>query len=430
MILASFVFFALLVFGVPVAFVMLGASVFYFVENPMMASIVAQRMSSSLESFPLLAVPFFVFAGAAMARGGIADRLYGLAEALVGHWRGGLAQVGVLNSLFIGAMSGSANADAAIDARSLVPIMRRQGYSNGFGSAISVVSGVIAPLLPPSLGLIIYGLLTDTSIGRLFLGGIVPAILCTLVLMATVRYLAVRRNYAPSRERRMKRQDVVVRFRAALWALAMPVMLIVGLRGGWFTPTELGAMAALYALAIGLFIYRGFEFVDIYSLLREAAFTTASVMFIVAAAGVLGVILALEQVPQQIVQALLTVSDNKYVVLAIIMLALLVLGTVLEGIALLVILAPLLLQIATKLGVDPVHFGVIVVFNTTIASISPAGWHGDLHRVFHHKMLDRRPLDRDAAVHDHAHRISIRSDLLPAPGHLPPKPAVLDHALP
>jgi tripartite ATP-independent transporter DctM subunit len=370
-ILASIVFFLLLAFGVPVAFVMLGASVFYFVENPMMASIVAQRMSSSLESFPLLAVPFFVFAGAAMARGGIADRLYGLAEAMVGHWRGGLAQVGVLNSLFIGAMSGSANADAAIDARSLVPIMRKQGYSNGFGSAISVVSGVIAPLLPPSIGLIIYGLLTDTSIGRLFLGGIVPAVLCTLVLMATVRYLAVRRNYGSSRTTRMKAPEITSRFRAALWALAMPVMLIFGLRGGWFTPTELGAMAALYALTVGLFVYRGFGVTDVYGLLRESAYTTASVMFIVAAAGVLGIILALEQVPQRIVEALLTLSDNKYVVLSIIMLALLVLGTILEGIALLVILAPLLLQVATKIGVDPVHFGILIVFNTTIASISP-----------------------------------------------------------
>ncbi|HRJ69949.1 MAG TPA: TRAP transporter large permease subunit [Beijerinckiaceae bacterium] len=371
MILATIVFFALLFFGVPVAFVMLGASVFYFIENPMMASIVAQRMSSSLESFPLLAVPFFVFAGAAMARGGIADRLYDLAEGMVGHWRGGLAQVGVLNSLFMGAMSGSANADAAIDARSLVPIMRRQGYSNAFGSVISAVSGVIAPIMPPSIGLIIYGLLTNTSIGKLFLGGVVPAFLIAFVLMAAVRYVALRRNYAPSRERRLPLRDLAVRCRGALWALAMPVLLIVGLRVGWFTPTELGAMAALYALAIGLFVYRGFGVADVYDLLRESAYTTASVMFIVAAAGVLGVVLALEQVPQQIIGALLAISDNKYVVLVVINVALLVLGTVLEGLALLVILAPLLLKVTTSLGIDPVHFGVVLVFNTTIGSITP-----------------------------------------------------------
>lgn len=161
------------------------------------------------------------------------------------------------------------------------------------------------------------------------------------------------------------------RCRAAVWALAMPVMLIFGLRGGWFTPTELGAAAALYALGVGLFVYRGFALHDVFALLRESAFTTASVMFIVAAAAVLGVILALEQVPQQIVQALLSVSDNKHVVLIIIMVALLVLGTVLEGIALLVILAPLLLKVTSNLGIDPVHFGVLLVFNTTIGSITP-----------------------------------------------------------
>ncbi len=371
MIVATIVFFALLMLGVPVGFVMLGASVLYFIENPMMASIVAQRMSSSLESFPLLAVPFFVFAGAAMARGGIAERLYDLAEGMVGHWRGGLAQVGVLNSLFMGAMSGSANADAAIDARSLVPIMRRQGYSNAFGSVISAASGMIAPIMPPSIGLIIYGLLTNTSIGRLFLGGVVPAFLIALVLMATVRHVAIRRNYAPSRQTRLPARDIARRGRAALWALAMPVLLIFGLRGGWFTPTELGAIAAFYALAVGLFVYRGFALRDLFDLLRESAFTTASVMFIVAAAGVLGVILALEQTPQKIVQALLSISDEKHVVLVVIMAIFLVLGTVVEGLALLVILAPTLLKVTSSLDVDPVHFGVILVFNTTIGSITP-----------------------------------------------------------
>ncbi len=169
------VFTILLFAGMPMPFVLLGSSMSYFLFNPIAPSIIAQRLNGSLELFPLLAVPFFVFTGALMARGGIAERLYGFAEGLVGHWRGGLAQVAVINSLFLGAMSGSANADAAIDARTVVPVMRKQGYSNGFASAISACSGVIAPLLPPSIGLIIYGLLTNTSIARLFIGGIVPA---------------------------------------------------------------------------------------------------------------------------------------------------------------------------------------------------------------------------------------------------------------
>lgn len=371
MITAVVVFLLLMALGVPIAFIMLGASVAYFVENPMMASIVAQRMSSSLESFPLLAVPFFVVAGAAMANGGIAERLYGLADGLVGHWRGGLAQVGVINSLFLGAMSGSSNADAAIDARTIVPIMRRQGYSNGFASVVSAASGAIAPMMPPSIGMIIYGLMTDTSIGKLFLGGIVPAFVIAGALMFTVRWIAVRRGYVPNRERRASPRELVSLSRAALWALAMPVLLIVGLRGGWFTPTELGAVAALYALAVGLFVYRGFGVRDIYALLKESAFTTASVMFIIAGAAVFSMILALERVPQHVMGILVGISDNKYVILVVIMVALLVLGTVLEGLALLIILAPMLLQLTQQLGIDPVHFGVLMVFNTTIGSITP-----------------------------------------------------------
>jgi tripartite ATP-independent transporter DctM subunit len=370
-ILTAIIFLGLLVLGVPIAFVLLGSSVAYFVMNPMMASIVAQRMASSLESFPLLAVPFFVVAGAAMARGGIAQRLYDFADALVGHWRGGLAQVAVMNSLFLGAMSGSSNADAAIDARTIAPIMRRQGYSNGFASVVSASSGAIAPIMPPSIGLIIYGLLTDTSIGRLFIGGIVPAFLITAALLLTVRIIAVRRDYKPTHERRLPARETLHRFRVALWALAMPVLLILGLRGGWFTPTELGAIAAVYAFIVGGFIYRGFALSETYDLLRESAHTTANVMFIVASAAVFSLILALEQVPQSLIGALLGISDNKYVVLLLINVLLLVLGTLLEGLALLVILAPLLIEVTQALGIDPVHFGIILVFNTTIGSITP-----------------------------------------------------------
>ena len=255
--LTFLVFLVLLFAGMPISFVLLGSAMSYFLVNPIAPSIIAQRMNGSLELFPLLAVPFFVFAGAAMARGGIADRLYGFAEALVGHWRGGLAQVAVINSLFMGAMSGSSNADAAIDARTIVPIMRKQGYSNGFASAISACSGVIAPVLPPSIGLIIYGLLTNTSIGQLFIGGIIPAFLIAAALMITVHEVSKRRGYGSLRPDRMPLREVAIKARHAVWALAMPFLLLFGLRIGWFTPTELGAIAAAYALLVGLFVYQG-----------------------------------------------------------------------------------------------------------------------------------------------------------------------------
>lgn len=368
---ASLTFLLLLILGVPIAFVILGASVVYFTLNPLMATVVAQRMASSLESFPLLAVPFFIVAGAAMARGGIARRLYHLADGMVGHWWGGLAQVAVMNSLFLGAMSGSSNADAAIDARTIAPIMRERGYSNGFASVVSAASGAIAPIMPPSIGLIVYGLLTDTSIGRLFIGGVIPAALITLALMLTVRFTAKRRGYAPERDHRLPAREIGARARAALWALLMPVLLIVGLRGGWFTPTELGAIAALYAFVVGLFLYRGFHWTETYGLLLESARTTANVLFIIAAASVFSMILALEQVPQKMIGVLLGISDNKYVVLLVINVMLLLLGTLLEGLALMIILVPILLEVSQSLGIDPVHFGIVLVFNTTIGSITP-----------------------------------------------------------
>lgn len=371
MTIVAIVFVLLLVLGLPVGFVMLGASMAYFTLNPLMASLVAQRMSSGLESFPLLAIPLFVIAGAAMARGGIADRLYAFCETLVGHWRGGLAQIAVLNSVFMGAMSGSANADAAIDARTIVPVMRKRGYSNAYGSAVSAASSLIAPIMPPSIALIIYGLLTNTSIGKLFVGGVIPAILIAISLMLTVRWTAIRMNLAPESKKRAGPREILSTGRAALWALAMPAMLLVGLRGGWFTPTELGAVAAVYAFVVGVFVYRGLSLSETVTLFSESAMTTAGVMFIIASASVFSMILSLEQVPQQLITFLLTLSENKYVVLLIINIALLILGTVFEGLAIIVILGPLLVQVAQSLGVDPVHLGVVLVFNTAIGSMTP-----------------------------------------------------------
>lgn len=371
MILCAFAFVVLLLLGLPVGFVMLGATMAYFAQNPLAASIVAQRMSSGLESFPLLAIPLFVVAGAAMARGGIAERLYAFCDTLVGHWRGGLAQIAVLNSVFMGAMSGSANADAAIDARTVVPVMRKRGYSNAYGSVISAASSLIAPVMPPSIALIVYGLLTDTSIGKLFVGGIIPAFIIAAALMLTVRWTAARMSLAPARETRAGPATVLANGRAALWALAMPVMLLFGLRGGWFTPTELGAVAAAYALMVGLLVYRGLKPSDMPSLLAESAMTTAGVMFIVASASVFSLILSLEQIPQHLVSGLLAISDNKFLLLLVVNIVLLILGTVFDGLAIIVILGPLLTQAATMLGIDPVHLGVILVFNTAIGSLTP-----------------------------------------------------------
>lgn len=373
MIAATLLLFLFLIgIGMPIAFVVLGSSLIYFVINPMNPSVIGQKLAVSLESFPLLAVPFFVLAGSAMARGGIAERLYSFCEAMVGHWRGGLAQIAVINSLFIGAMSGSATADAAIDARTVVPVMRKHGYSNGFASVISACSGIVGgPLLPPSIALIIYGLLTSTSIARLFLGGILPALLLASCMMLMIRFIAKKRNYGTLRDNRLPIREIGARSRSAFWALLMPVMLLFGLRLGWFTPTELGAIAACYALFIGLVVYRGFSGRELYDVLLEAALTTANVMLIVSAGKVFGLVMTLEQVPQAIVDLMLSVSENKWVVLVMVNIALLVLGMVMEGIVLQVILAPVFITIMKIYDIDPVHFGIVLVLNAGIGAVSP-----------------------------------------------------------
>lgn len=360
-----------LILGAPIAFALLGAALLYFIVSPTPAVIVVQRLVSGVESFPLLAVPLFVLTGTAMARGGIAQRLLDFADGLVGHLRGGLGQVNVFNSLLMGGMSGSANADAAIDAKVLVPVMVRKGYGRDFASALSAASGVISPIIPPGIGLIIYGLIAQVSVGRLFIAGIVPGLMLTIALMIAVRIVAGKRGYGAERERIVPLPELWRRGRRAIWALLMPVLLIVGLRIGVFTPTELGAIAAAYALFVSVVVYREIPLRDIPIVFREAALTSAVVMLIVGAAAAFGGVVTLERVPQALVDALLLVSDNPLVLLLVINLGLLLLGTVMEGTSVLVILTPILAPIGVTLGVDPVQMGVVVVLNLTIGALTP-----------------------------------------------------------
>lgn len=361
----------LLAIGVPVAFSLLAAALLYFMGQPGLDMIVPQRLLGALDSFPLLAVPFFVLAGTIMARGGIADDLIGFCNLLVGRFRGGLAQVNVLNSFIIGGMSGSASADAAIDSKVLVPVMRKHGYSNGFASALTAVSSTLSPILPPSISLIVYGVMTNVSIGDLFIAGYVPAILMATAMTITVYVIARRRGYGRSMEKPPRPGAVFKAAWKALPALLMPVVLIVGLRMGVFTPTELGAVAVTYALLVSLFVYKGFTWRDILPALKESAGTTAMIMLIISAASAFGLVVVYERVPDQIKSLLETANLEPLAFLLIVNVGLLILGMFMEGLSLMIILIPVLAPVAFSLGVDPVHFGVLLVLNFTIGAITP-----------------------------------------------------------
>lgn len=369
--LSLIAFIVALLIGVPISYAVLSSAVIYFVMSPIPDGIVIQRMISGLESFPLLAVPFFILAGTAMARGGIAERILGLADALVGHRRGGLGQVNVLNSLLMGGMSGSANADAAVDAKVLVPVMVEKGYGRGFSSALSAATGVIAPIIPPGIGLILYGLLANVSVGRLFMAGVVPGLMVAGALAFAVRRVSVKRGYGANRDARLPWKEVRRLTREASWALLMPVLLIVGLRIGVFTPTELGAVLAAYALLVGIFAYREIRPRELFDVIREAVFATAVVMLIVGTAAAFSAVITLERLPQHLVDMLFSLTSEPIVLLLLLNAMLLALGTLLEGTALLIILTPILAPLAPELGIDPVQFGVVIVLNLTIGAITP-----------------------------------------------------------
>lgn len=362
----------LMMLGVPVFVSVIAAALVYFLGHRDMSLLVMmQNIQTTVRSFPLLAIPFFVFAGTMMAHGGIAARIMEFANVMVGHWRGGLAQVGVLNSLVMGSMSGSAVADAAVDSRVLVPQMRRFGYSLGFSAAVSAASSVIAPILPPSTSLILYGLLGQVSVTSLFLGGIVPALMIAVALMSTVAIMARRRHYGSGRERPAGLGEKLAAFRHAFWALMMPVLLVVGLRSGLFTITELAVIAALYTTVVSAFIYRTVSLRDFWQVASETTRTTSAVMIIMAASGAFSYIFAIEQVPRHVISLLSTLSDNPLLVMASVAAGMLVLGMVVEGAAIMILAAPLLVSIAGHFGIDPVHMGVVTVMVLTISTLTP-----------------------------------------------------------
>ncbi len=367
-----FVVFALLVLiEVPVAFALAaGAVAWLILESPIPLTIVVQRMASGLDSFPLLAIPLFVLAGSIMNRAGLAARIFAFALSLFGHIRGSLAHVNVAASIVFAGMSGVAQADAAGLGTVEIRAMRKAGFDPAFAAAVTAASSIIGPIIPPSVIMVIYAVLAQVSVAHLFLAGILPGLLMGGLLMGVIYWLArTGRIVAPTRPRASLR-DVGCSFVQALPALLAPVILIAGLLSGAATPTELGAVTVAYAMVVG-FAQRELTFKKLHLCLVETGLTTGVLVFIIAAAVPFGWVVSVNNLPAALTSTLLGLTDNPYLILAMINVILLLAGLVMETTAILLIAVPALLPLAMALEIDLVHFGVIMVLNLLIGATTP-----------------------------------------------------------
>ncbi len=363
------VFFVALLLGVPVAFALGLASLSYLIGADIPLIIIPQKLYAGMDVFVLLCIPGFILAGNLMNAGGITTRIVRVCNALVGHVRGGLGLANVGASMLFAGISGTAVSDTASIGAVMIPAMKDEGYELDFACAVTASSSTVGPIIPPSLPMIIAGTLTGLSVGKLFLAGAIPGVLLGLGLMLCSGYLSKKRGHP--RHARQPLSELWIAFKQAFWALWMPVLILVGILSGWVTPTEASIGAVLYALVIGTVVYRSLTLARIKQVMIQSGVTTASLMVLVGFANLFAWILASEQVPQALAQGLLNVTHNKYVLLLLMNVLLLLVGTFMETIAALIILFPVLLKVATGVGVDPLRFAVIAVLNLVIGLTTP-----------------------------------------------------------
>ncbi|MCC5904328.1 MAG: TRAP transporter large permease [Halomonas sp.] len=363
------ILFASLALGLPIAFGLGIAAVVMAVLSDIPLSIMIEQSIRGVNSFPLLAIPFFILVGEVMSNGGIARRLMELAGALVGFVRGGLGQVAITGSMFFGGISGSAVADTAATGAMMIPSMKQQGYTAPQATAINTVSSVIGIIIPPSIPLILFGIVTETSISRLFIAGIVPGILIAFALMTTTFIMATIGHAGQTRKFRL---DVLWEaFKAAWLALVLPVIVIGGIIGGVFTATEAAVAALLYSLFISLVVYREFKLRELWGMLIRTARLTGMVLLLLAFATVIAWFLTINMVPQTLVTQVQAITQEPFLLLLIVAGLLLLVGFVMDLTPAMVIMAPMLTPIVTSVGVDPVYFGVLMAFVLGIGLLTP-----------------------------------------------------------
>ncbi len=365
-----FVLFAL---NIPVAFGMLisGLIYFTFMNNDIPTDMMVQNMVSGTESFSMLAIPFFITAGSIMGYAGISGKLMSFAEILVGHMKGGMGQVNCVLSALMGGISGSANADACFEAKMLVPEMEKRGFSREFSAAVTSASSCITPIIPPGICLILYANVANVSVQNMFFAGYIPGFAILIALMIVVHLVSSRDGYGAMRDKMSSLSEIGKGALESIWALMLPFGIVLGLRLGWFTPTECGAVLVVYSLLVGIFVYHEFKPRHIPLVLKESVISTACVMFIICTAKVLAKYLSWEQIPATISTFLTSLTDNKFVFLLLVNLFLLLMGMFFDTTAALIIFPPLLLPAALALGINPIHFGIIICINITIGGISP-----------------------------------------------------------
>lgn len=363
-------FIILIFFRFPIALAIglaCAGTIAFFSDIPII--VMVQRMVIGIDSFVLLAIPLFILTGKLMNAGGITDRLFSFARGLVGHVRGGLGQANVIASMIFSGMSGSAVADAGGLGTIEIKAMTDQGYPKEFSGAITIASSVIGPVIPPSIPMVLYGALAEVSVGRLFMGGIIPGILVGISLMILVYTMSIKRNYP--RDKRISFKEFLIRFEKAFLPTLTPVIILGGIISGIFTPTEAAAVAAVYAFALSFFVYRTLKIKNIPKILLDTMVTTAIVTFIISNASSFSYLLILGDISGKLVNALTAITMNRYVMLLILNIVLLFFGCVMEAGVALILLVPILVPLLNIVGIDLVHFGVVMTLNLMIGVATP-----------------------------------------------------------
>lgn len=365
-----FLLIGLMFIGVPIAFSMgLSAVIMLLINATATPIAITTKAVNSLDSFTTMAIPFFMMAAAILSGSNVGIKIFRFAGTLVRHLRGGLAHVNVLTSMIMAGMSGSAVSDVSGIGRMEIDAMEEAGYDTPFSAAVTAASSTIAPIIPPSTSAVLYGSITGVSIGALLIGGLVPGIIMGILQMIICYFTAKKKNIPLQPKATGK--EIWASFKDSFAALMMPVILIVGILSGYFTPTEGACVATVYSIFIGMFVYKTLNFKKLFKILMDTSVFAGSTLFVLSMASIFGLVLTHNQIPTKLTAFFLGLSDNKYVILFLINVLLLILGMLMEGNAIYMIMGPILGMMAVELGCDPVHFGIMVIFNLTLGLITP-----------------------------------------------------------